>query len=77
MKPAKIKTWVRIRPLAKEGEKGHTDGAAVEKQLMGRDTVSEEKLQRIRAVISAALEKGHFGTLPPLEREPKKPKIDG
>ena len=33
LKPAKIKTWVRIRPLAKEGEKGHTDGAAVEKQL--------------------------------------------
>ena len=33
VKPAKIKTWVRIRPLAKEGEKGHTDGAAVEKQL--------------------------------------------
>ena len=33
VKPAGIKTWVRIRPLAAEGEKGHADGEAVEKQL--------------------------------------------
>ena len=33
IKPSKIKTWVRIRPLASEGEKGHTDGEKVEKQL--------------------------------------------
>ena len=33
VKATGIKTWVRIRPLAKEGEKGHTDGEAVEKQL--------------------------------------------
>ena len=44
--------------------------AAVEKQLMGRDTVNEEKLAKIREVIRQLLEKGQFGTLEPLEREP-------
>jgi hypothetical protein len=34
IKPAPIKTWVRIRPLAAEGEKGgHGKGEAVEKEL--------------------------------------------
>lgn len=47
--------------------------AAVEKQLMGRDTLNEEKLQRIRAVIKQTLEKGNFGTLEPLERDPPAP----
>ena len=34
IKPKSILTWVRIRPLASEGEKGgHGEGKAVEKQL--------------------------------------------
>ena len=34
IKPAAIKTWVRIRPLAAEEEKGgHGDGERVEKEL--------------------------------------------
>eukprot|EP00928_Gymnodinium_smaydae_P010955 TRINITY_DN14118_c0_g1_i1.p1 TRINITY_DN14118_c0_g1~~TRINITY_DN14118_c0_g1_i1.p1 ORF type:complete len:468 (-),score=47.52 TRINITY_DN14118_c0_g1_i1:240-1604(-) len=41
-----IKTWVRIRPLAKEGEKGHTDGLAVEKQLGDFDEESVNIINR-------------------------------
>ena len=34
IKPTGIKTWVRIRPLASEGEKGgHSEGETVAKQL--------------------------------------------
>ena len=44
--------------------------AALEKQLMSRDTVAEDKLRAIRAAITRTLEQGHFGVLAPLEREP-------
>ena len=47
--------------------------AKVEKELMRRDTVNENKLVKIRAMITQLLEKGQFGTLPPLEREPPPP----
>ena len=46
LKPQKIKTWVRIRPLASEGGgggkpvDGHTDGKPVEKQLGAFDEKS-------------------------------------
>ena len=48
---------------------------AVYKQLMGRDNVAEDKLQVIRAAIMRALERGNWGTLPPLERESETPAI--
>lgn len=47
--------------------------AAVEEQLMRRDTATEDRLRAIRDAITKALERGQFGSLQPLEREGASP----
>lgn len=49
LKVSSISSWVRIRPLAAEGEKGHTDGERVEKELGDFDEKSVNIISHDRA----------------------------